>query len=94
MVSVVGVFFMLLVVGCVLRTSDGWLIFVVLHCLSVGYFRLFFLSERSKVKSSTYLDFSIEKILQTFFLSLLVFKLLSCSKNLIHMWRNRYKFGP
>ena len=42
MVSVVGVFFMLLVVGCVLCTSDGWLILVVLHCLSVGYFCLFF----------------------------------------------------
>jgi hypothetical protein len=43
MVLVVGVFFMLLVVGCVLCTSDGWLILVVSHCLSVGYFRLFFL---------------------------------------------------
>ncbi len=43
MVLVDGVFFMLLVVGCVLCTSDGWLIPVVLHCLSVGYFCLFFI---------------------------------------------------
>ncbi len=42
MVLVVGVFFMLLVACCVLCTSDGWLTLVVSHCLSIGYFRLFF----------------------------------------------------
>ena len=40
------------------------------------------------MQSSTYLGFSIIKILRTFFLSPLVFKLLSCSKNLIYICRN------
>ncbi len=34
------------------------------------------------------------KILQPFILLPLFSKLLSCSKNLIHMCRNMYKFGP
>jgi len=38
--------------------------------------------------SSTYLSFRIKKILRTFFLSPLVFKLLGCSKNLIYIRRN------
>ena len=38
--------------------SDGWLILVVSHCLSVGYFHPFF---PRRVKSSTYLGFSIKK---------------------------------
>ena len=45
--------------------SDGWLILVVLHCLSVGYVRpfFFFLESYRFKSSSTYLGFGIKKII-------------------------------
>ena len=87
---------------CVVHESDSWLRYL-LGCFTVFPLVIFdfFKSERSTVKSSTCLWFSIEKILQTFFLWPLVFNrcILSCSsfklfKNLTYMCRNRFIYEP